>query len=97
MPYTILSDDLEGPRGVRLGDALYEDLNRFRHGENETDGATELLYGTAGTAPYGFADYAGENGMCLTYATLLSDGRTITLILQYENAVLKEIVLSAGN
>lgn len=95
LTFDITGKDLEGPRCVRLGDALYEDLNRFRHGENETDGVTELLYGTAGQAPYGLADYAGDDGMRLTYVTKATDGREVTMILQYENALLASIYLMA--
>ena len=93
LSFDITGEDLEGPRAVRLGDALYEDMNRFRHGENETDGITELLYGEAGKAPYGMANYAGEDGMSLTYATLMSDGREIQMKLGYEGAALTSLYL----
>ncbi len=93
--FDITGEDLEGPRAVRLGDALFEDMNRFRHGENETDGVTELLYGENGKAPFGLANYAGDDGMSLTYATTLSDGREITMTLRYEGATLKGLYMIA--
>ena len=93
LSFDITGEDLEGPRAVRLGDALYEDMNRFRHGENETDGVTELLYGEAGKAPYGMADYAGDDGMSLTYATLMSDGREIQMKMGYEGAMMTSLYL----
>lgn len=94
MRFEITGEDIEGPRSIRIGDQLYEDMNRFRHGENETDGATELLYGENGKAPYGFADYAGNDGMTLKYAAQTGDGRTIEMLLSYENAVLVSIDLT---
>ena len=94
MRFEITGEDFEGPRGIRIGDALYEDMNRFRHGENETDGVTELLYGENGKAPYGFADYAGNDGMTLKYVTKTSDGRTIEMLLSYEYASLNSIDLT---
>ena len=94
MRFEITGEDFEGPRGIRIGDALYEDMNRFRHGENQTDGVTELLYGEDGKAPYGFADYAGNDGMTLKYVTKTSDGRTIEMLLSYEYTALNSIDLT---
>ena len=94
MRFEITGEDFEGPRGIRIGDPLYEDMNRFRHGENQTDGVTELLYGTNGTAPYGFADYAGNDGMTLKYVAKTSDGRTIEMLLSYEYASLSSVDLT---
>ncbi len=94
LSYTILSPDLEGPRGVRLGDQFHEDFSRFRNGENETDGVTELLYGTEGTAPWGLANYAEiDGGMSLHYVTALPDGSSAELILRYLQNELTEIIL----
>ena len=91
--YTLTDEALEGPRGVRLGDLFHEDFRRFRSGENETDGTTELLYGTDGTAPYAAADYVDGTGMTLRYVTDTPDGRTVMLRLHYENNALTELML----
>ncbi len=92
--YTITGDRLEGPRGVRLGDQFHEDFNRFRNGENTTEGITELLYGTEGVAPWGRADYAEiDGGMSLHYVTALPGGGSVELVLRYLNNALTEIIL----
>ncbi len=93
--YTLLSDDLEGPRSVRLGDYFQEDFNRFRNGEGKFDEAamSEVLYGTVGTAPYGLAEYGTGDEMTLRYVTKTSSGREVELYLHYTNTVLDIIIL----
>lgn len=93
--YSLLSDDLEGPRSVRLGDYFQEDFNRFRNGEGAFDDAamSEVLYGTVGTAPYGLAEYGTGDDMTLRYVTDTLDGREVELYLHYQNTVLDEIIL----
>ena len=92
---TLLSDEFEGPRCVRLGDLFSDDFCRFRNGENEvSEEMTELLYGTEGTAPWGYASYdpsAGETS--LRYVTNASDGTVVELLLKYEQNTLFEIIL----
>ena len=92
----LLSEDVEGPRGVRIGDTFSMDFNRFRNGEDETseDGVTELLYGTEGVAPWGMAFYLDGDGMTLRYVTA-ADGREVELYLHYIGSELSEIRLSA--
>ena len=93
--YMLLSDNLEGPRSVRLGDYFQEDFNRFRNGEGTFDEAamSEILYGTVGTAPYGLAEYGTGDEMTLRYATDTLDGRVVELYLHYQNTVLDQIIL----
>ena len=95
LSFTILDAETEGPRCVRLGDLFSDDFCRFRNGENETgEDMTELLYGTKGTAPWGFADYnpsAGETS--LQYVTAAEDYGDVELLLKYEHNILKEIIL----
>ena len=93
--YMLLSDHLEGPRSVRLGDYFQEDFNRFRNGEGTFDDAamSEVLYGTVGTAPYGLAEYGTGDEMTLRYVTNTLDGRVVELYLHYQNTVLDEIIL----
>ena len=90
--YSILDDQAEGPRGVRLGDMFSEDFCRFRSGENGmADDMTELLYGTEGTAPYGVASYNPDD-MFLRYVTATQDGLQVELILRYVDNYLTEIL-----
>lgn len=91
--FTIKGEDLEGPRCIRLGDAFHEDLQRFRFEDNGSDGTTEVLYGTAGTAPYGVVDYGGSEGITLRYGTEAPDGRTVELRLSYTLSRLSEIII----
>ena len=92
--YTIMSPELEGPRYVQLGDLFHEDFNRFRNGEGEMNesGTTEVLYGTPGTAPYGLAEYGGDE-MILRYVTETTSEEQVELILRYQETVLTEIIL----
>ena len=93
--FTILSPELEGPRGVRLGDLFHEDYQRFRSGEGALDaeGRTETLYGTVGQAPYGLAEYGDGDEMILRYVTDTLSGACVELLLRYENTALTEITL----
>ena len=95
MSLTILDEEMEGPRCVRLGDQFSEDFCRFRNGENEMgEDMTELLYGTDGTAPYGIAAYeAGAGETSLRYAAALEDGTVVELLLKYEENRLAEIII----
>lgn len=90
---SLLDDETEGPRCVRLGDLFSDVFCRFRSGENEMgDDMTELLYGTEGTAPYGFASY-DPGDMSLRYLTGTSGGIQVELLLRFENNLLAEIIL----
>ena len=93
--YTILSEDLEGPRAVRLGDLFHEDMQRFRSGEGDVseDGTREVLYGQEGEAPYGLAEYGNGDEMTLRYVTKTLSGQEVELLLRYENTALTEITL----
>ncbi len=93
LSFSLTDDTLEGPRCVRIGDLFSEDFCRFRNGENEmNEDMTEVLYGTEGTAPWGKASYNPDD-MSLHYVTETSAGFQVELILQYENNLLKEIIL----
>ena len=95
LSFTLMDDETEGPRCVRIGDLFSEDRCRFHFEDNEmTEDLTELLYGTEGTAPWGFATYdfaSGETGLC--YVADTAAGRQVKLILKYENNLLAEIIL----
>lgn len=92
----LVSDAAEGPRGVRLGDSISMDLNRFRSGDGEIseDALYEMLYGTEGTAPWGKAFYLDGDGMTLRYVTG-AEGYEVELYLHYTGNELTEIRLSA--
>ena len=95
LSFTLLDEETEGPRCVRLGDLFSDDLCRFRNGENEMgEDMTELLYGTENTVPRGFASYDFSSGeTSLRYVTDTSTGIRVELILKYENNILTEIIL----
>ena len=92
---SLLDDELEGPRCVRIGDLFSDDLCRFRYEDNGmAEDLTELLYGTEGSAPWGAASYdfaSADAG--LRYVTDTSAGIRVELLLKYENNVLAEIHL----
>ena len=96
--YSILGDNLEGPRCVRIGDSYTEDYYRFRSGEGTFDEASmsETLYGTPGTAPYGLAEF-GADEIILRYIAPVSDGNAVELYLRYVNTELAEIILHTLN
>ena len=95
LSFMIRDENMEGPRAVRLGDLFYEDYQRFRSEENGTEeDLTEILYGTEGVAPWGYAAYdpsAGETS--LRYVTRLEDGKEVELLLRYVDNYLTEIII----
>ncbi len=93
LSFSLLDDEAEGPRGVRLGDLFSEDFSRFRSGESTmNDDLTELLYGSEDSAERGTACYDPDN-MNLSYVTRTSDGTEVELLLKYEDSLLAEIIL----
>ena len=97
LSFEIRDDGIEGPRCVRLGDLFSDDFCRFRSGENEMSAdMTELLYGTEGSASWGFASYDPEE-MILRYVTETQSGLRVELILRYTEHYLTEIILQTVN
>lgn len=93
LSFTILDDEMEGPRSVRLGDMFSDDFCRFRSDENSVaEDLTEILYGSEDTVPRGTASY-GLDDMNLRYVTETSAGLQVELLLKYENNILTEIIL----
>lgn len=84
---TIVGDNLEGPRCVRVGDALYADLTRFRYEETEFDydNMIQMLYGTRDEAPYGIAEYHTDGSAELKYTVNVEDNMTVMLRLEYSS------------
>lgn len=91
--FTIKGEGLEGPRGVRIGDKLYEDLQRFRFEGNESDGTEEVLYGDESAASFGLAQYSADGESTLRYATDAGDGTQAVLLLRYTMNLLEEITI----
>ena len=91
---TIFADGPEGPRGVRVGDTLSSVMCRFRSGEGDFSGMTELLYGTDGVAPYAVAEYGADASAMLRYAAPLTNGRTALMMLTIEQLKVKEILIT---
>ena len=89
---SIEDDALEGPRCVRLGDMFHEDLQRFRFENRETEGDTEVLYGSENEVPRGIAEYDAD-GITLRYVTATPDGREVELLLRYTLSRLSEMIL----
>lgn len=90
--FSIEHDELEGPRGVRLGDTFQEDIKRFRMENRDSDGLTEMLYGEEDGVPRGVAEFGGEENT-LRYVTAAPDGRNVELLLRYTMNELTEILV----
>lgn len=95
LSFSILDDETEGPRSVRLGDRFHEDFTRFRSEDNGmTEDMTELLYGEEGGASWGFASYDPSGGeTSLRYVTTTQSGLKVELILRYVENYLTEILI----
>ncbi len=95
LSFSILDEETEGPRCVRLGDLFHEDFMRFRSEDNEmAEDMTELLYGEMDGENWGFASYDPSDGeTSLRYVTTTKDGLQVQLILRYVENYLIDIML----
>ena len=91
--FTIKGDRLEGPRGVRIGDTLHEDIQRFRFENNDSDGTDEILYGDANSVNRGVAQYSLDGESTLRYTTETEEGTQVVLLLRYVMNSLDEIMI----
>ncbi len=93
--FTFLSEDWEGPRGVRLGDSFQDDFYRFRSGGGKLneENMTEILYGTPGTAPWAEAVYSSNGDIDLKYIAEVPGGGDVGFYLHYKDTVLTEMML----
>ena len=91
--FTIKGEDFEGPRGVRIGDKLHEDIQRFRFENGEGDGTDEILYGDADSVNRGVAQYSVDGESSLRYTTETEDGTQVVLLLRYALNILEEIII----
>ncbi len=87
----IATSAIEGPRGIRVGDALDKVLGLFySDGEGRTEGSFALLYGDGSTLPTATME-TGDVTM-LNYSAN-ADGKNITLSLTFAENMLQEWVL----
>lgn len=91
--FTIKGAGLEGPRSVRVGDMLHEDIQRFRFENNDTDGIDEVLYGDENSVNRGIAQYNVDGESSLRYTTETENGTQVVLLLRYAMNVLEEITV----
>lgn len=75
----IYEDVLEGPRGLRIGDAQERVVARFRH-----DAADGVLYGDGVNAPYGRCDQQSDGTVSVTYAVQCEDGVVLLRLTMVE-------------
>ncbi len=88
---TLSTPEIDGPRGIRVGDMLTSIINRFHSGNAHSEGETFLLYGENGIAPYATLEEA-EFITALTYVMAL-DSNTVTMSLVFGDARLQSIKL----
>lgn len=89
---TIADGQLEGPRGVRVGDLMDTVLYRFRHGQGGTLENGIALYGDGQTAPYGLLTH-GDETATLTYTLALDEETTVIWHLTFVDAHLQSMKL----
>lgn len=83
----------EGPRAVRVGDTLSSVVSRFRSGDGSFDGTTEVLYGDPASAPFAVAQYGSAGSAILRYAAPMTDGRTVVLMITFEQLTATEMMI----
>lgn len=88
---SITNEEMEGPRGLRVGDYLDMVLFRFRHSEGSAIDNGVILYGDGENAPFGKITY-GADINTLVYTDKL-DSDTTMLYLTFNNDILQEIQL----
>ncbi|MDO4483194.1 MAG: hypothetical protein Q4C54_01810 [Clostridia bacterium] len=91
--FDIDMDGIEGPRAIRVGDSLASVMDRFRGGEGEYNGESQILYGDGVNAPYGIAFYSDNATAQVYYAMKTDEGRTVVLHLYFDMLSLKEAML----
>lgn len=89
---TFTGDQVEGPRGVRLGDRMESVMYRFRHGEGGSSQNGIILYGDGQNAPYGVISY-GEETASINYALALDEETSVQWKLTFVNGLLQTMTL----
>lgn len=91
---TIDTDLLEGPRSVRVGDTVASVINRFRNGEGDYDGMTEIFYGSEEEGVFGSAEYRADATVLLRYGTVTEENVPVVMYLFFsDQSILSEILL----
>ena len=90
---SIVSDGMEGPRCVRVGDTFSSVLIRFRYNEGEYENNSEVLYGDPTGDMYGMAEYGDDASATLRYAFRTQEGRQAVLYMTFEAMSLREALL----
>lgn len=88
---SITNEEMEGPRGLRIGDYIDMVLFRFRHSEGSAADNGIILYGDGENAPFGKITYGSEIDT-IVYTDKL-DQNTVMLYLTFSNDILQEIQL----
>lgn len=86
---SITNENMEGPRGLRVGDYTDTVLFRFRHSEGAALDNGVILYGDGENAPYGRITYNEETNT-IVYTDKLEQNTTM-LYLTFRNDTLQEI------
>ena len=90
---SVTGEDIEGPRGVRVGDMLETVMNRFHFGSFTALENGAALYGDGETAPYGVLSYS-ENTATLTYTVSPAEGQTVLWLLTFSGGELQEMLFT---
>ena len=90
---SMVSDGMEGPRCVRVGDTFSSVLIRFRYNEGEYENNSEVLYGDPTGDMYGMAEYGDDASATLRYAFRTQEGRQAVLYMTFEAMSLREALL----
>lgn len=89
---TLTEDVLDGPRGVRIGDALDGVLFRFRHLDQFVDNNTVSMYGDGQQPPFGIVSYTPENTE-VAYALALEGDSQVIWHLSFVSGLLQSMSL----
>lgn len=90
---SIVSDGMEGPRCVRVGDTFSSVLIRFRYNEGAYENNVEVLYGNPESDVYGTAEYGDDASATLRYAFRTGEGRQVVLYMTFDAMSLREALL----
>lgn len=90
---SIMTDGMEGPRAIRLGDTFASVRLRFRHSDGVSDGMSEVLYGDTEGSEWGLSEYGVDASATVRYQMKAASGKEIMLYLYFEQRYLTEILL----
>lgn len=79
----ISEENIEGPRGVRVGDAMETVIYRFLHDQGSVTESGILLYGDGENPPYGICAYSEETAT-ITYTQTVNE-KTFIWHMTFDN------------